>query len=144
MYSMLYMDEQTILRILANEYNQHWETGEVSRNRLASFRRRDFFALHDQVASNKVTSIVGPRRVGKTTIMFQLIDHLIKSGVGKNRVVYVSMDNAYLQTAADEVMNDVLQVYAKFVLKEDYRNLKSRIYVLLDEIVKNKTPKKKR
>src|SRR3989338_755660 len=118
MYSMLYMDEQTILRILANEYNQHWETGEVSRNRLGSFRRRDFFALHDQVASNKVTSIVGPRRVGKTTIMFQLIDHLIKSGVGKNRVVYVSMDNAYLQTAADEVMNDVLQVYAKFVLKE--------------------------
>lgn len=129
------MDEQAILRVVANEFNTHWETGEVPKARALDFRRRDFFTILDQVESDKITSIVGPRRVGKTTIMFQMIDHLIKElKIDKKRVIYASMDNAYLQNASEEVIRDTLSVYSKYVLKEELSGLKSRIYVFLDEI----------
>lgn len=132
---MLYMDEQAILRVIANEFNTHWETGEVPKIRAMDFRRRDFFTILDQIESDKITSIVGPRRVGKTTIMFQMVEHLIKElKIDKKRVIYTSMDNAYLQNASEEVIRDTLSVYSKYVLKEELSRLKSKIYVFLDEI----------
>jgi len=131
---MIYMDEQIILRVLSNEFNTQWENGKVSGNRLQPFRRRDFYPLVEQIKNPKVTSIIGPRRVGKTTLLFQLISHLIDEGVGPKRILYASLDNAYLKNAADEVIGDILGVYSKFVLKEDLRKLKDQVYVFFDEV----------
>ncbi|MBI4171070.1 MAG: ATP-binding protein [Candidatus Aenigmarchaeota archaeon] len=129
------MDEQEILRVLTNEFNLHWESGETPKSRVKDFRRRDFFALLDQLKSEKITSIIGPRRVGKTTIMFQLIDHLIKEiGVNPKRILYVSMDNDYLIKNSEEPLKDIIEVYLKYVLKESPSKLQDKIYVFLDEI----------
>ncbi|MDI6721414.1 MAG: ATP-binding protein [Candidatus Aenigmarchaeota archaeon] len=129
------MDEQAILRVISNEFNTHWETGGVPESRALNFKRRDFFTIMEQLENEKITSVIGPRRVGKTTIMFQMVEHLVKEGkIDKKRVIYASMDNAYLQNASDEVIRDVLAVYSRHILKEELSSLKDRIYVFLDEI----------
>lgn len=132
---MIYMNEQEILRILTNEFNTHWESGTVTESRTKDFKRRDFYALIDQLESEKITSIIGPRRVGKTTIMFQLIEHLIKEKkVDPKRILYVSMDNVYIERDSEEPLRDIIDTYTKYVLKEISGKLKSKIYVMLDEI----------
>ncbi|MFH0837577.1 MAG: ATP-binding protein [Candidatus Aenigmatarchaeota archaeon] len=129
------MDEQEILRILTNDFNLHWDKGHVAKARTQEFKRRDFFSIADQLKSEKITSIIGPRRVGKTTIMFQLIDYLIKElNVDSKRIIYVSMDNEYLIRASKEPLKDMLDIYMKYILKDNYSDIQKRVYVFLDEI----------
>lgn len=39
----------------------------------------------------------GARRVGKTTIMYQMIDNLIDEGISPKNILYVSFDNPIIK-----------------------------------------------
>nr|MDO8061449.1 AAA family ATPase [Candidatus Freyrarchaeum guaymaensis] len=41
----------------------------------------------------RAVSIVGPRRVGKTFYMFQLVKKILSSGVERSRVLYVNLED---------------------------------------------------
>ena len=129
------MDELQVLRVLTNEYNPHWEGMALPKSKAPDFRRRDFYTLWKELDSEKITSIIGPRRVGKTTLLFQLIEHMIKNrNIDPVHIIYASMDNAYLASSAKEPLESIIEVYSRNILKEDYRKIAQKIYVLLDEI----------
>jgi predicted AAA+ superfamily ATPase len=52
--------------------------------------------------------LTGTRRVGKTTIMYQIIDSLMKSGIKPNRIVFISLDHPLLKLCK---LNDILDCY---------------------------------
>lgn len=134
------MQEIEVLRILKGAFNTFWNNGNLPKNLVKSFRRRDFYALIDELETDKITTIIGPRRVGKTTIMFQLIDYLLKEKkVDPKRILYISLDNAYLERVTDEIIKDAVETYVKNIVKEPINKLTERVYVFLDEIqyVKN-------
>ena len=61
------------------------------------FRRpvfRRIFQDLKQIA--QILSITGPRRVGKTTLVRQLIQELLREGLDPSRIVYFSMDDPLL------------------------------------------------
>src|SRR5207247_2201522 len=62
----------------------------------AQFPRRVYFAPFKSLALNfevrRATVLLGPRRVGKTVIIKQLIHEGIKSGIDPNAVLYASID----------------------------------------------------
>lgn len=67
----------------------------------------------------------GMRRVGKTTILYQIIDHLIDEGVNPRNILYAAFDNPILKLVSVE---NVLSIYETM-----YPTTGTR-YVLFDEV----------
>ena len=133
------MKEQTVLRAIY-EQNPWFTTGVVPREFVKPlkelerpFLRRDFFVLREKLKEREITAVIGPRQVGKTTTLYQLIDFLIgEGGVAPRRVMYFSFDHPRL--VGKTSINEVLDVYATGVLREPLEALRAPIYVFLDEI----------
>ena len=62
----------------------------------SKFPRRIYFEPFKNLALNfdirRATVLLGPRRVGKTFILKQLIDDAIKAGVAAKNILYISID----------------------------------------------------
>ena len=78
----------------------------------------------------QIILLFGIRRAGKTTLMHQLIDHLLRDQqVDPFRIVYFSFD---LQELG---LEGILESYELEILKQDIRDAE-KIYLFLDEIQK--------
>lgn len=123
-----------IRRALANQ-NAWWATRKVASDLLHLYKRRDFYHLMDSLESDRILMIAGPRRAGKTTTMFQMIDELISSRrTDPKHVLYVSFDYPYLLSDLEHPFEDILRAYTETVLKESLENLTERVYIFLDEV----------
>jgi len=130
------MDEQKLAVALAS-MNPWWEGKDVPRKiKKADMKRKIFYDLSTNcLQSKEICCITGPRQVGKTTLMGQLIEHQIKENKeNSKKIVYMPLDNELLALNADNVLVDVLKVYFDNVLGESPQNLKENVYIYLDEI----------
>jgi len=133
------IEEQTVLRALYDQ-NPWFTTGSVPgefvkplKELERPFRRRDFFALCGKLKEREITAVIGPRQVGKTTTLYQLIDFLIgEQGVAPKRVMYFSFD--YPRLVGKISINQVLDAYATGILREPLESLSAPVYVFLDEV----------
>lgn len=78
---------------------------------------------------NPVWSIVGVRRCGKTNMLYQLMDGLIKRGVPRELMLYVDFDDDRLDTDSRTCANDALEAYYELVPEA-----RQGCYLFLDEI----------
>jgi predicted AAA+ superfamily ATPase len=89
------------------------------------------FAFHEamkrltQKNMRRFIVLTGMRRVGKTTIQYQMIDELIREGVPPNKIVYISLDHPMLKL---NVIGDILECYHETVYAEQ------DCYYFFDEI----------
>jgi len=80
--------------------------------------------------SLKIISITGPRRSGKTSLLYLLIKKLIKNGVNKNRILFINFDDPRLVPFDALGIEKLLESF-----KELYpENLKVTNYIFFDEI----------
>ncbi len=75
----------------------------------------------------QITAIVGLRRVGKTTLMKQLINKLLKK-TNKNNICYISLDDIDFQKY--ETTEELINYFT------EYSQEKEKRYLFLDEIQK--------
>lgn len=125
------VEETELLRILY-VHNPWWTTGQVPAVKAPAFKRRDYQNLLEDLDSPKIVAVVGARRVGKTTLMYQLVQHVIVKA-GPERAMYLSLDDPYLKITA-ESLKTIFDLYAKYVLKEPLSELKEPAYFFLDEV----------
>ncbi|MEA1907333.1 MAG: AAA family ATPase, partial [Euryarchaeota archaeon] len=79
--------------------------------------------------SDLVNDIIGPRRAGKTYLMFLTINKLLKSGVDKKATIYLNFEDRRLLPSTPEYLGDLVEfIHAKRLLNHE------RIFVFLDEI----------
>lgn len=78
-------------------------------------------------------ALIGPRQVGKTTIIYQLIDKLLADGIEPRRIFFASLDDPYLNVTLKN-WGRIFDLYSTIILKEPLNELTGRIYVFLDEI----------
>ncbi len=133
------VDEQAVLQAC---YEQNpWWTSRVVPEVLVKpikelerpFRTRDFFVLCKKMDQEGITAVIGPRQVGKTTTLYQLIDFLIhEKSIDPKRIMYFSFD--YPRLNAKTSINDLLDVYATNVLREPVQNLAAPVSIFLDEV----------
>lgn len=126
------MNELEILRIL-NKYNVWWNNKSVPPSKISPFKRGDFHVIKDLLATKEIVSIIGPRRVGKTIVIHQLIQNLLDSGVDPKRIFYLSVDEMELEDEEAKI-RDILQIYSKYILKKPLDSLDETHYLFLDEI----------
>jgi len=92
------------------------------------YKRHVFDALLSYLEIDRIIVLKGPRRTGKTTLMYQLMDSLIEKGVKPDHLVYISFDEVELRVGLDSIIRTLEQVL-KLPLK-NWRN----IYLFLDEV----------
>lgn len=109
-------------------FNPWWETGSVEKEILGYRKRGLFSQLKENLGKRQVDVIVGLRRVGKTVLMYQLIDHLLKSGVNPREIFYFSFD------LEKRDLGRVVREYEERILRDRIRD--RRVYLFLDEIHK--------
>ena len=73
------MDEIT-LRLIEN-LNEHWALGKVPERLKERIKREKFQDIIKYLDERQIITIVGLRRTGKTTLMFQMMEHLMEKGV---------------------------------------------------------------
>jgi len=131
------VDEESLLRLLSR-LNPWWNDGDVPETLLKSqYRRRDFHRLKSVIDDEPVTTICGPRQVGKTTLVGQLVDHLLNErGVDPQRVLYLTTETSQLLSESEGVVADVLGTYERQFLGRSFDQLEETIYVFIDEIQK--------
>lgn len=79
---------------------------------------------------NKAYAIIGMRRVGKTYFLYQTMNHLMRQGIERSRVVYLNLE--------DERLSDMTIKDLHWVTDEYYamfpENRPGKAYFFLDEI----------
>jgi predicted AAA+ superfamily ATPase len=110
------------------EWNPWWESKEVPEE-LKGRHRPQYNQLIDSVGIKEITIITGVRRSGKSTLMYQIIDGLLKKGIEPKQILFVNLEDKKL------IKDNLDDIYASY--KENI-NLDKKTYVFLDEIHKAK------
>jgi uncharacterized protein len=104
---------------------------DYQKNTLPSLVERELQnSINLEIPLNRATTILGPRRSGKTYFLYSLIKKLIHTGIKKERTLYINFENPRL-VALD--LNDLVSLLNTFY--EIYpENKKQKIWLFLDEI----------
>lgn len=124
--------DDEILRIL-HDYNPWWTKKPIPEAKLKQFKRYDFYRLKSQLAAEKIDILIGARRVGKTTILYQLIDQLLSEKIVPENILFVSLDDQYLHISLQN-MDRIVDLYSTHILKKTLDSIDSRVYIILDEV----------
>lgn len=116
--------------------NPWWEDNSVPEALILPYRRRDFFVIRGKLQERPITALAGPRQVGKTTIMYQLVKDLLDQGTAPRRILFLSFDLPGLGLYSKEPLNDSIRAYEERILREPLRTVNGPVYIFLDEITK--------
>ncbi len=79
---------------------------------------------------DKIYSIIGPRRAGKTYFLFQIIDKLIKQGANSSQIIYINFEDDRLSSIEKEDLQKIIDTYYNLFPE----NKKKIVYFMFDEI----------
>lgn len=113
--------------------NRWWSSGKVDASFLYKVVRDEFNTIQSKLEDRRLLSLIGPRRVGKSTLIYQTISYLLKSGIDPKKILLFSGDEPGL-FSQNETITDLLDTYAKDVLNQNLEDLTDKIYVFIDEI----------
>jgi len=127
--SLLPLSEEQVLDRLKQE-NPWWATGLVDED-YSNMQKRLYFDLFyplvEDISIKRAVILMGPRRVGKTVLIYHVIDTLIKSGVSPHQIAYVSVENPFFNKMQ-------LEQLFKTCLKATGKKEPKGWYVFFDEI----------
>jgi len=86
--------------------------------------------IETEISIKRVISIIGPRRVGKTFLMFQTIKKLLEKKIEKNRMLYVNFESDLLVGCTLLDLRSMLEIFYEIYPENKNR----KIYLFLDEI----------
>lgn len=88
----------------------------------------DFYYEVSDIDMRRAVILMGPRRVGKTVMIFHSIEKLLKSGINGKKIIYISIDTPIYNNLSLES----LFRYARMALKNE--DEKDGFYIFFDEI----------
>ncbi len=109
-----------------SEFNRWWSDGQVPKHLSKRIRRDLFPSIWKMMDKRQIISIVGLRRVGKSTLMFQLIDRLIEEGTNPRNILYFTFDIKEIE------LKEILKTFREDLPGQE----EGRKYIFLDEVQK--------
>ena len=110
--------------------NRHWYTNKIDEE-ICSFKKRKYFDLFFPLVINfnlqRAIVLMGPRRVGKTVMLFQTIQECLNKDIVSKDIVYFSMDEPLFYSLS---LDDLLNKYRKVAGEKSFQNK----VIIFDEI----------
>ena len=125
--------------------NPWWRTGTID-DSLDNMQRRLyfdlFFSLVEKVSLKRALILMGPRRVGKTVMMYHVIQALLNQNVPSTSIIFISIDNpVYISMGLEELFllaaeaSGSTRIDGRFVFFDEIQYLKDwerHLKVLVD------------
>lgn len=124
---MTIVTSENILKVLFS-YNPWWRDGVLPveftkpNKRLAYYDAMKLFT-HPELRRYIILS--GARRVGKTTLLYQMIEELLKKGINPKKIIYISFDHPLLKFCT---IDEIVTIYQTNV------SMENEVYLFFDEI----------
>lgn len=121
------MEKTQIIKtlLLWNFWEKDIDTGIPRREYLDKIKR--------YIHTDEIVTITGVRRCGKSTILLQVLQELIKDKIPKVNTLYVNFEDTKFYNFLDvSLLDEIWQAYT------DYLNPIGRVYIVLDEAQKIK------
>ncbi|MDH7577647.1 MAG: ATP-binding protein [Bacillota bacterium] len=125
---MAIIDRERLLKALYS-FNSWWITGNVPREATKPVRRFAYYEAHKVLhhpTIRRYTVLSGARRVGKTIILYQLIEDLLEHEVPAKSILYISFDHPILKFCTIEEILDIYQ--------ENISGSSKELYFFFDEV----------
>lgn len=124
---MAITSKERILKVLS-AYNPWWKTGGVNPKLSKTYKRFAFYEAMKRLDAEDIRRTVvltGTRRVGKTTIQYQMIEQLLQRDISPQRIVFISMDHPMLKLSE---FSDILECYHENICADQ------NVYYFFDEV----------
>jgi len=124
---MVLTSQENILNVLT-AFNPWWKSGTIRPEFSKTYKRFAFYEALKIISHKSIRRTVvltGTRRVGKTTIQYQIIEDLLKGGVKSQQIVFISLDHPLLKLCK---LNEILDCYHSNIYGDE------DCYYFLDEI----------
>ena len=105
--------------------NVWWRTKEVPVELKQRFIRPKVNEILEYLELDRILILLGARRVGKTTMLHQLIDHLIKNDIDPENILYIRLDDPFVNKYP---LTEIIETYRQYKAPE------GTIYLFLDEV----------
>jgi len=96
---------------------------------IRSYRRPIFNTLRKYLKLNRVLVIKGPRRVGKTVLIHQIINYFLNEKTPPANIIYLSFDDPKIR---DLDFDEIIDFYESKILKSSLE--KEKTFFFLDEV----------
>lgn len=113
--------------------NEWWINNQYKIEEFQWPKRDLFFLLKENIDHTLMLNIVGLRRVGKSTLLKQLIAGFLEQKISPRNIFYFLFDYAS-QIKKAEFLDEVLSFYFREILNKPGLQLNERVYVFLDEV----------
>ncbi len=126
---MAVFSEADVLMLMRIQ-NPWWETGKPEKQREGTFHRGEYYLCTRTLfhSLRRFPVMTGMRRVGKSTIVYQIIGDLLRAGVSPRKILYISLDTAALEEMG---ILRLLMLYREQISGE------RDFYLFLDEVQKD-------
>ena len=124
------MEDSELLNILY--IHNPWWMGKTQI--LPAKKRSEYFTLQMAIMDKQITALIGPRRTGKSVLMQQLIQQLLAEKTNPKNILFVQLDEPFFGTEKNLIIEKVIAVFIKYVLRCELNSLTEKIYIFFDEI----------
>ncbi|SFA51455.1 hypothetical protein SAMN04488511_11043 [Pedobacter suwonensis] len=112
--------------------NPWWTSGSID-NYFSEMPRRAYYKSFCKLASetsiNRAIVLMGPRRVGKTVLLYHFVQHIIESGFNPKRILFITVENPiYIKISLEELVKN------GNIATGSTNNPNDRWYIIFDEI----------
>ena len=125
------MEEHELLREMEAQ-NRWWAEKTIELDK-GLIERGSYRKILQEAEKKEITGIIGLRRIGKTTILKQIISALIEYGVGPKNILFFSFDGFKKE---DRALKQVIENYFNHIAEITPDKMESRLYVFFDEVQK--------
>lgn len=107
-----------------SEWNPWWENKSLLPE-LTGKPREEYSDLIESIVIKEVTIILGVRRSGKSTLMYQMINKLLSNGTKPEQILFVNLDD---RKFTEDSLEDIYSSYRENI------NPDKKVYFFIDEI----------
>ena len=115
------------LQIALESQNPWWFSKEYD---TGIYRLSEFPEILQYLDTREILLLTGARRTGKSTLVYQIIEHLLKNGVPKEEILYINLDEPLLVSMADDptLLTGIIEEY------QSSRGGQNKLYLCIDEV----------
>ncbi|MBI3009297.1 MAG: AAA family ATPase, partial [Candidatus Omnitrophica bacterium] len=113
------------------EHSPWWQTHQIPKEKNDLPERQLLKQLKEEIENNRITAITGPRRAGKTILMYQLINWLlVESKIKPTNILYLLCDDPdFSLLLLERTFGDIIKTYLN-----EFSTKRKKVYIFLDEV----------